>query len=223
MEVIFLGQNQAGEEIYNWLNQREDAEVLALLTEKEQLSLIEELEPEIVISAGFEHKVHKEIIEVPEKGIINLHPSFLPYNRGAHPYIWPIIEDTPAGVSIHQMTEEIDHGPIIGRREVSVYPSDTGKSLHERLMREQVQQFKENWSDIKRGSIQKTQQSPGRGTTHYKEDLERERQIRLNEETTKENFIDELRALTYPPHRNAYIERNGEKYYLALDIVPEDQ
>ncbi|MFB6158138.1 MAG: formyltransferase family protein [Candidatus Nanohalobium sp.] len=58
------------------------------------------MEPEIVIASGFEYKVPEEIIVVPEKGIVNLHPSFLPYNRGAHPYIWPIVEDTPAGVSI---------------------------------------------------------------------------------------------------------------------------
>ena len=79
MEAVFLGLNDAGEQIYNWLNQRKDVDVKALLTEKDQLDLIEALQPEIVISAGFEHKVPEDIIEVPDKGVVNVHPSFLPY------------------------------------------------------------------------------------------------------------------------------------------------
>jgi len=102
--------------IYEWLNQRQDVEVMALLTEKNQLSIIKQLEPDIVISSGFEHKVPKEIIEVPENGIINLHPSYLPYNRGSHPHIWSLIEGTPAGVSLHYMVESIDEGPIIDKK-----------------------------------------------------------------------------------------------------------
>ena len=221
MEAVFLGMNKAGEEVYDWLNSREDVKVLALLTEKEQLSLIEDLQPEIVISSGFEHKVPKEVIEAPEKGIVNLHPSFLPYNRGSHPYIWPIVDDTPAGVSIHYMDEEIDQGPIIDRKEVPVFNEDTAESLHERLMDEQVELFKENWSIIKKGP-EGREQDGERGNTHYRDELDELREIKLGEETTAGELIDRLRALTYPPHRNAYFERNGEKYFIDVDITPED-
>jgi len=94
----FSWMNDAGQKIYEWLNQRQDVEVMALLTEKNQLSIIKQTTgADIVISSGFEHKVPKEIIEVPENGIINLHPSYLPYNRGSHPHIWSLIEGTPAG------------------------------------------------------------------------------------------------------------------------------
>jgi methionyl-tRNA formyltransferase len=219
MEAVFLGLNDAGEEVYNWLNRREDVEVLALLTEKEQLSLIKDLEPEIVIASGFEHKVPEEIIEVPEKGIVNLHPSFLPYNRGSHPYIWPIVEDTPAGVSLHYMNSEIDEGPVIDRREVPVLPEDTAETLYERLQEEQVIQFKENWKELKQGADAREQREGG--ATHYRKDLDDLCKLDLQKKTTIGNLIDRLRALSFPPHETAYFERNGKKYYINVEISEE--
>ena len=222
MEAVFLGMNDAGEEVYEWLNQRDDVEVLALLTEKEQLSLIEELEPEIVISSGFEHKVPEEIIEVPEKGIVNLHPSYLPYNRGSHPYLRPLVDGTPAGVSVHYMVEEIDEGPIIDKRNVEVRPDDTAKTLRDRLMQEQVELFMDNWRKIRDGA-EGSEQRKNDGKTHYRKELDEFSRLELNEEKTFGEVIDKLRALTYPPHRLAYFERNGERFFIDVDITPEEE
>lgn len=223
IEIIFLGQNQAGKEVYNWLNQEENVYVKALLTEEDQLELIHQIKPELVISSGFKHKVPKETIDIPEKGIVNLHPSFLPYNRGAHPYIWPIIDDTPAGVSIHYMTEKIDHGPIIDRKEVPVRPEDTAKKLHQRLMTEQARQFKENWEKIKNNNTNSRKQQKQRGTEHYRKDLEQVRKINLRQEKTMEELLNQLKGLTYSPKQNAYIEINGKKYFVDLKITPEEE
>ncbi len=220
VETVFLGLNNAGEEIYSWLNEREDVEVKALLTEKEQLRLIEELKPELVISAGFEHKVPEEIIEVPEKGIVNVHPSYLPFNKGSHPYIWSIIDETPAGVSIHYMSPEIDEGPVIAKKEVMVMPEDTGKTLYNRLTSTSVQLFKDNWKKIAKGSEAKEQEEEG--TTHYSRELEEISELDLNEEITVGDFINRLRALTFPPHKSAYFELYGKKYFVEIDIMEED-
>jgi len=220
VETVFLGINDAGEQIYSWLNSKEDVEVKALLTEKEQLSLIKELEPELVISAGFEHKVPEEIIEIPEKGIVNVHPSYLPFNKGSHPYIWSIIDETPAGVSIHYMSPEIDEGPVIAKKEVMVMPEDTGKTLYNRLTSTSVQLFKDNWKKIAKGSEAKEQEEEG--TTHYSRELEEISELDLNEEITVGDFINRLRALTFPPHKSAYFELYGKKYFVEIDIMEED-
>lgn len=220
VEMVFLGQNPAGEKVYDWLKDREDVEIMDLITEKQNLSIIKDLSPDLVISSGFEHKVPKEIIEAPEKGIVNLHPSFLPYNRGAHPYIWPIVEDTPAGVSIHYMNEEIDAGDIIDRKEVEVRPDDTAESLYNRLQREQFRLFKENWNEIKNGADAR-EQNLERGTTHYTKDLNELCEIDLEERTMAGELVDRLRALSFPPHKTAFFEKNGKKYYVNIEITPE--
>jgi methionyl-tRNA formyltransferase len=217
MDAVFLGLNEAGEKAYNWLNQREDVEVKALLTEEDQLSLIKELQPELVIASGFEHKVPEDIIEVPEKGIVNLHPSFLPYNRGSHPYIWPIIEGTPAGVSIHYMNAEIDEGPVIDKREVPVRPEDTAENLYSRLQEEQFLLFTENWGRIKQGAKAR-EQDLDRGQTHREKDLEKISELDLGEETVVGDLLNRLRALSFPPKQTAYFVRNGKKYYVNVEI-----
>lgn len=220
LEAVFLGMNDAGEKIYEWLNDREEVEVRALLTEKEQLDLVKEIEPDIVFSSGFEHRVPEEIIDVPPRGIINMHPSFLPYNRGSHPYIWPIVEDTPAGVSLHYMSREIDEGPIIDRKEVCVQPDDTAKDLYSRLQEEQFQLFRDNWDDIVNNELDAREQNPGKGRYHYREDLEEIREIDLERHG---EFIDRLRALSYPPYPNAYFKINNTRYFVEIDITPEDE
>lgn len=222
MEAVFLGMNDAGEKVYNWLNSREDVKVRALLTEKDQLSLIKEIKPEIVISSGFEHKVPEEIIEVPENGIVNLHPSFLPYNRGSHPNVWSIIDDTPAGVSIHYMVEEIDEGPIIDRKEVRVEPSDTAGKLYSRLQNEMFELFKENWSDIKEG-VEGEEQNTETGSTNYEKDLEKASELDLDRKVNAEKFLKKLRGLTWRPYKNAYFEKYGEKYFVEVEITSESE
>jgi len=221
LEAVFLGMNDAGEKVYSWLNERDDVEVKALLTEKEQLSLIEEIDPEIVISSGFEHKVPEKIIETPEIGIVNLHTSFLPYNRGSHPNVWSIIEDTPAGVSIHYMTEEIDEGPIIDRKEIRVEPSDTAGKLYDRLQNEMFELFKENWPDIKEGV--EGEEQTGSATTHYERELGEISKLDLDEKVKAGEFLKRLRGLTWKPFNNAYFEKYGEKYFVEIDITPESE
>lgn len=223
LEAVFLGMNDAGEEIYDWLNSRDDVEIRALLTEKQQLSLIEELEPDIVISSGFEHKVPEDIIEVPEQGIINLHPSYLPYNRGSHPHIWSLVEGTPAGVSIHYMVEEIDEGPIIDKKEVRVETQDTARTLYDRLSHEMIELFKKNWPDIVNEEVETEEQDLNEGTTHYERELADLCELKMGEKVKVGDFIEKLRALTYPPYKTAYFEKYGKKYYVELDITPEDE
>lgn len=67
------------------------------------------------------------------RAIINCHISYLPYNRGSYPAVWSIIDDTPAGVTIHVIDEGIDTGPIVARELVLKHPNDTGETLYARL------------------------------------------------------------------------------------------
>ncbi len=223
LKGVFLGINEAGEEIYDWLNQDEDIEIKALLTEKEQLDLIKDLSPDIVVSVGFEHKVPEEIINVPRRGIINIHPSYLPHHRGAHPYVWPIIDSGPAGVSIHYMSEEIDEGPIIAKTKVEVRSEDTAKTLYDRLTKEQIRLFKQEWPNIKKNKVTKRPQSKEEGNKNYIKDFDRICRLDLDEKVRVGDFIDRLRGLSFPPHDTVYFEKDGERYYVELSIKSENK
>jgi methionyl-tRNA formyltransferase len=221
MEVVFLGINDVGMRVYEWLCDRDGVEVLSLLTTKKQLELIEELRPDILVSVGYGHILPKEVLEIPDAGCVNLHPAYLPYNRGANPNVWSIVDDTPAGATLHYMDEGIDTGDIIARKKVEKRFSDTGKDLHQRLKKAQFELFVENWSAIESGEVETTAQTE-EGTYHEVQDFEELCELDPDEEYTVKEMLNSLRALTFPPFDNGHVEVDGERYYVDVDIRHED-
>ena len=216
MNLVFLGMNEAGEEVLEWLQQKEEIDIKAVIEEREGLQKIKDLRPELVVSSGFEHIVPKQIIQIPEKGIINLHPSYLPHNRGAHPYIWPLIEDTPAGVSLHFMNEGIDEGPVIARKKVEKRPDDDAESLRDHLMKKQVEIFKDNWDKILREEA--WEQNLEEGSFHLKSDLDEISNLDLEKEMTLREAINLLKGLTFGDKKLASID---EEYFVGVNIEKE--
>ena len=60
--------------------------------------------------------IKKDLIEIPSSGVINIHPSYLPFCRGKDPNYWALRDDLKFGVSIHKVTPGIDDGPILFRK-----------------------------------------------------------------------------------------------------------
>jgi methionyl-tRNA formyltransferase len=223
MDIVFLGVNDVGFRIYEWLCDREQSDVLALLTERDQLEEINRLAPDFVLSVGFDHLVPSDILDVPSKGALNLHPSLLPYNRGKSPNVWPIVDETPAGVTLHYMNEQFDTGDIIAQRPVEINFADTAKDLHQRLETAQYELFTDVWSDVVSENIETTPQNQGAGTYHTKQDFLDLCKLDPDEEVHVKEFLNRLRALTFPPFDNAKIEIDGETYYVDVSIRPADE
>lgn len=221
--VAVLGLNRFGEQIYDYLTSHDETTVLGLFTEESQYTAIQKLEPEYLISAGFDHIIPDEILEVPTEDVINLHPSYLPYNRGVNPDIWSIVREEKAGVSIHYVTSEIDAGPILSRQEVEVKPSDTARTLRKRLDERIVEMFIDEWENIYSGTVSVIEQDPLSGTSNHSSDLESLCEIDLDRVCTVEDTITKLRALTFPPYYNSYFEKDGEKYFVRVSITPKNE
>jgi methionyl-tRNA formyltransferase len=220
MDIVFLGANDAGFAIYDWLCDRENCDVHALLTRPEQLSMIESVEPDLVVAAGFDHIVPPEILDVPERGCLNVHPGLLPHARGYNPNVWSIVEGLPAGVTIHWMDEGIDTGDIVATREVPVSFADTGKDLYERLEQACYDLFVETWPSIREGDVDATEQTDADATYHEKSDFTELCELDPDETYTVRELLDRLRALTFPPFDNAHVEVDGERYYVDVSITP---
>src|SRR5690349_14011177 len=56
---------------------------------------------------------------------INIHPGLNPFNRGWYPGVFSIVNGLPAGATIHEIDEKIDHGPAIAQKNIEVLPEDT--------------------------------------------------------------------------------------------------
>jgi len=219
-QVIVLGSNRHGDQIYKWLVERDDADVLCMITDESQYKVIRQLAPDLLVAAGFTFILPEEILDIPNLGTVNLHASYLPHNRGYNPSVWSIIEDPPAGATIHYMAPELDAGPIIDRQKVQVEPDDDGRSLYTRLEQKLIDLFKKNWIDIREGTVDTLDQTTQEGNHHYKKEFLELCEIDLDETVTAGAFIDRIRALTFRPYNNAFFERDGEKYYINVDIIP---
>ena len=104
---------------------------------------------ELVVSYGYRHILKKDVINSSSATIINLHISYLPWNRGAHPNFWSFFDSTPSGVSIHLIDEGVDTGPIIYQRYVNFTKNESSFSkTYKRLVAEIELLFKENIEEI---------------------------------------------------------------------------
>ncbi len=72
----------------------------------------------LFVVAAYGKIIPKAVLEIPSNGVINVHPSLLPKFRGSSPIESAILSDeTCTGVTIMQLDEEMDHGPVIAQRE----------------------------------------------------------------------------------------------------------
>ena len=95
---------------------------------------LEHVEPDLIITAGFGQKLGSAILGMAKHGCINLHTSLLPAYRGASPVAAAIRDGlTETGVTIFQMDEKMDHGPMIAKASVPIGPDDTTDDVTAKL------------------------------------------------------------------------------------------
>ncbi len=124
---------------------------------------------EFLVSYGYRHMIRPDLLSEYPKKVINLHISYLPYNRGADPNLWSILDGTPTGVTIHEVDKGLDTGGIIEQRIVKLLPSDTLKTSYERLSNAIEKLFAESWSTIRTGKCDAIPQR-GKGSVHKLKD-----------------------------------------------------
>ena len=139
---------------------------------------------DFLISYGYRCIIEKKVLECFDRRALNLHMSYLPWNRGADPNFWSILEDTPKGVTIHIMDECIDTGDILCQREIFFGDNDTLRTSYKKLERTIETIFIKQWSKIKNNELPAIGQS-GRGSYHKSADKEKYNHLLLNGWDTK--------------------------------------
>lgn len=98
------------------------------------IEAIGRLRPDLIVVAGYGKLLPDDLLNVPARGCINVHPSLLPRHRGPSPVQGAILAgDEYTGVSIILLDSDVDAGPIIAQVTVAIDPEDTAVSLSGRL------------------------------------------------------------------------------------------
>lgn len=178
---------------------------------------------DIGVSLYFAYILKTDVIDLFPEGVVNLHPAYLPFNRGRFTNVWSIVDSTPAGVSIHYIDRTVDTGDIVARREIEVGPFDTGRTLHEKLESESFKLFCETWPQIASGTASRMPQDRTEGTFHRARDVDDIDRIELDREYKARDLLNVIRARTFAPYSGAYYEENGERVYLRIELLREEE
>lgn len=96
---------------------------------------IDQHQPALVVLAGFMRILTPGFVEHYAGRLINIHPSLLPAFTGLHTHQRAIDAGCKfAGVTVHQVTAELDVGPILDQAVVPVLPDDTAQTLAARVL-----------------------------------------------------------------------------------------
>jgi phosphoribosylglycinamide formyltransferase 1 len=96
---------------------------------------IDASEPDLICLAGFMRILTPGFIRRYAGRLLNIHPSLLPKYPGLHTHARALAAaDAEAGCTVHEVTAELDAGPILGQARVPVLPGDTEGSLASRVL-----------------------------------------------------------------------------------------
>ncbi len=97
---------------------------------------------DIICLAGFMRILTPEFIEKWDQKMLNIHPSLLPKYQGLRSHARAIAAgDAEAGCTVHEVTSELDNGPILGQVRVPILPDDTPESLAARVLVQEHQLY----------------------------------------------------------------------------------
>jgi len=101
-------------------------------------SQIEQYSPDLVVLAGFMRILTPQFVDFYAGRMVNIHPSLLPAFKGLHTHRQAIEAGvTEHGATVHLVTAELDHGPILDQARVAVYPDDSEEGLAQRVLEQE--------------------------------------------------------------------------------------
>ena len=119
--------------------------------------LVDSFKPDLVVLAGFMRILTAPFVALFAGRLVNIHPSLLPEFPGMNTHQRALDAGVSEhGASVHFVTEELDGGPVIARRKVSVTADDTAESLATKVLTEEHKLYPEVVEWFARGELSLT-------------------------------------------------------------------
>jgi methionyl-tRNA formyltransferase len=123
-------------------------------------ALIEEAKPDLIIVAAYGQIIPKNILDIPKFKSINIHGSLLPKYRGASPIQSAILNrDNETGITLIQMDEKMDHGPIISKDVLRLKGDETFSELYKELAKLSAELIMKTLPDYFSGKLKPVEQN----------------------------------------------------------------
>ena len=128
-----------------------------------------DLRPDVILVAAYGRFLPPEVLDLPPHGCLNLHPSLLPKYRGPSPVVTTILDgEAVTGVTLMQLDEGMDTGPILAQKEYPLNGDETAADLTEALFRTGAQLLLDNLEALAAGKLPAQPQDDSRATVTRK-------------------------------------------------------
>ena len=184
------------------------------LKEAEVVRQLAGFQPDVIVVAAYGQILPQPVLDIPEYGCINIHPSLLPECRGASPVAAAILAgDEFTGVSIMLMDSGLDTGPVLAQETVSISPEDTTGSLTAKLSQTAARLLPEVLARWTRGEIKPKPQNEAEAT--YSTPITKEE----GEIDWRLPAVDiERRVRAFQPWPGCYTGRRGKRLEIIVAV-----
>lgn len=166
------------------------------------------------INCGFDYIIPENIINLLP--IINLHPAYLPFNKGCHHSFWGIIDKTILGATLHWMSTGIDDGPIIKQKSFQDNGIYTAAEIQQKSNLLCLDLLNENLISIVKGRVESKPQEGG--SYHSKSEIINKTTLKCSDSIEIDYLFNLLRA-TSNKGNGIIIEKNNLKYKIIIEKI----
>ncbi len=129
--------------------------------EEESVQTLRDLKPDVVAVVAYGRILPQKVLDIPEKGCINIHASILPSYRGSAPYQWAVLDGRKeTGVTAMYLCREMDAGDIIDVSKTPIGENETAGELLDRLAVLGADLLSKTMSRLGKGAVERTAQNP---------------------------------------------------------------
>lgn len=197
------GLTMAPNIVKSWAEQHKIPFISPVKLDSEVEKQLRDINADVFIVASYGKIMPKSVIEMPPHKTLNMHPSLLPLYRGAAPLPFTMLDDAKnTGVTIMRIDEQMDHGPLVAEKKITVQEWPTYEIFEEMMAREGGKLLAQILPDWVAGKIAEKEQDHTRAT--------------YTKKTKKEDALLDLSADPYTNFRKiqAYHEW-PQAYFMA--------
>ncbi len=191
MKILFLFNNDCAKVLLK--NIEELGHEVIPYGERLTVDFIKEGKFDLAVSYTYRYILTDELIDALKGNVVNIHNAYLPYNRGADPNLWSLVEGTPRGVTLHYISVGLDKGDIIAQRLVTEGDGETLKSSYDNLDKNAREMFLEAFKDYDKWNEYRHAPS-GSGTYHSLKDGEKIKSVITSYDMKISDFLEALKA-----------------------------
>lgn len=213
ISLIFTHEDSPSEQIW-FCSVRELAEknripyLTSSINEPDNIEKVRQIGPDFLLSFYYRNMIKPELLEIPAKGALNLHGSWLPKYRGRVPVNWAVINgETETGATLHYMVAKPDAGDIVDQEKVVIAFTDTAPDVFGKVNEAAVTVLRRAWPRLMDGSADRIPMDLAAGSYFGGRKPE---DGRIDWTKSSVQIYNLIRGVTHP-YPGAFTELNGKK------------